>query len=110
MTWIEVAKTHHECKTPNAYLAKRKGYTAGSVWRCDECGQQWQLWFGYDVDYFLRYGEEVLVDARVKADIDEPVSETDPKCDHLDTRLRDDHRPFAEFDDFAYCPKCGEKL
>ena len=33
-----------------------------------------------------------------------------PKCDHLDTRLRDDHRPFAEFDDFVYCPLCGEKL
>ena len=43
-------------------------------------------------------------------ELTEPVSETDPKCDHLDTRLRDDHRPFAEFDDFAYCPKCGEKL
>ena len=46
-------------------------------------------------------------------ELPEPVSETDPKlleCDHLDTRLRDDHRPFAEFDDFVFCPKCGEKL
>ena len=32
------------------------------------------------------------------------------KCDHYDTRLPDDPRPFYEFDDFYFCPKCGEKL
>ena len=52
---------------------------------------------------------ENLKSSDLKTEV-EPVSETAPKCDHLDTRLRDDHRPFAEFDDFAYCPKCGEKL
>ena len=38
------------------------------------------------------------------------VALTKPDCDHYDTRLPDDPRPFYEFDDFYFCPKCGEKL
>lgn len=47
MGWVKKLAPEHYCRKPR--ITKRVG--AGSVWRCDECGQEWVVHNNY---LFLR--------------------------------------------------------
>jgi transposase-like protein len=69
MTWIKIAKTPHDCPLPSAYEAYANGYTVGSQWQCDGCGQVWDLSYDWGSPFFMPTKDKVYVEATIKKEV-----------------------------------------
>lgn len=71
MTWVQIAKREHDCVLPDAGKAVAAGYPTGSLWRCDDCGQNWELSesFKADAGCWSRRSPIARIDATITQEV-----------------------------------------